>query len=509
MTDTTENTPENTWERTLHVIFWSLIFIVFPLGRLPDALVRAFPTSIADFREEEQVETLVPKVVTFVLLWTLGTGLVVWRARQLRGAGTPFSDLLPELVSSRARSTFVWLGAFILALITASLFSPANLNFGLPFLSNQAESVAIKLLESAWYSLALIAAVLASSRVLPLRVPLSLMIGGAVLVGLWTLTEAHGFEPMSLLDPQTQLRTNLLASMGHQAFVSAFVGVALVFWFSWRALAAQLRLIDAVLITVLAAALVASGGRAGLLAAVMTLSVFVGYIFYTQRYRKRVLLLSTLAFTAGFGVVQTSSHAQFRMGRFSAAVQGEDPNVSHRMVLWNVAAKAIVERPLTGHGAYALANVVWPLATPEQADTLMREFLSEDAAQDALRVGKLAIYTDPETGDLTLTAMNPYGVHNYFLDIAFASGIPAMLLFIGFLLSCAKLLYQAHTPLALATLLALATYLLYGMFWFATQNVDPLIWALIGLGIGSVPEAVPSTAADRQRRPRLEVAPSS
>ena len=44
-------------------------------------------------------------------------------------------------------------------------------------------------------------------------------------------------------------------------------------------------------------------------------------------------------------------------GRISAAVQGEDPNVSHRMILWSVATKAIVERPLTGYGAYALANV--------------------------------------------------------------------------------------------------------------------------------------------------------
>ena len=105
--------------------------------------------------------------------------------------------------------------------------------------------------------------------------------------------------------------------------------------------------------------------------------------------------------------------------------------------------------------------------------------------------------------------MNPYGVHNYFLDIAFASGLPALLLFYGLFCSPAlKLLYEARTPLALATLLALSTYLLYGMFWFATQNVDPLIWALVGLGIGSVPDA-PSREAVKPRQTRgLEAAPS-
>ena len=491
-------------ERTLHLLFWSLIFIVFPLGRLPDALVRAFPTSIADFQEEEQIETLVPKVITFVLLWALGVGLILWRAKRLREGGVPLSRLWSKLVPTPARRTFIWLGAFILALITASMFSPANLNFGLPFLSNQSESVVIKVLESAWYSLALIAAILASSRVLPPRVPLGMMVGGAALVGLWTILEAHGFEPMSLLDPQTQLRPNLLASMGHQAYVSAFVSVVLVFWFSWRVLEAKFNAVDGVLVTILAAALVASGGRAGLLAAVTMLTLFVGYLFYAKRHRKRVTVLCVLVVIAGFSVTQTSTHAQFRMGRLSAAVQGEDANVSHRMILWHVAAQAIRERPLTGHGAYALANLVWPLATPEQADTLMREFLPEKIAQDAFRVGKLAVYTDPETGNLTLTSMNPYGVHNYFLDIAFASGLPATLLFIGFVVSCFTLLYRAHTPLALATFLALAAYLLYGMFWFATQNVDPLVWTLVGLGIGSASSALPQAEAEQKQGVRLE-----
>ena len=106
------------------------------------------------------------------------------------------------------------------------------------------------------------------------------MLSGALLVGLWTIVEAHGLEPLSLLDPQTLLRPNLLASMGHQAYVAAFVGVALVFWSSWRLLSARLRPLDVVAITLLAAALVASGGRAGLLAAIIVLSLLLGYVFY-------------------------------------------------------------------------------------------------------------------------------------------------------------------------------------------------------------------------------------
>ena len=71
-------------------------------------------------------------------------------------------------------------------------------------------------------------------------------------------------------------------------------------------------------------------------------------------------------------------------------------------------------------------------------------------------------------------------------DIAFASGLPVLLLFLGFLLSTAWALLSARTPVALATLFALLTYLIYGLFWFATPNVDTLVWGLVGLGLGSL-----------------------
>ncbi len=181
----------------------------------------------------------------------------------------------------------------------------------------------------------------------------------------------------------------------------------------------------------------------------------------------------------------TSPHAQTRLERLGIAVQGQDPATSHRLIFWQVGLRAIFERPLSGYGIDAFGNAAWFFASPEEAREMITEFLPRETAEQSLRLGKLVLYRNPEAG-LVLAALEPYRIHNYLLDIAFASGVPVALLFMGFIAASLRALYRARTPLSLATALALLTYLLYGMAWFATPNVDPLVWGLLGLGLGSL-----------------------
>lgn len=116
---------------------------------------------------------------------------------------------------------------------------------------------------------------------------------------------------------------------------------------------------------------------------------------------------------------------------------------------------------------------------------MVTEFLPRETAETSLRIGRLVLYRGEDAG-LVLQSLDPYRVHNYLLDIAFASGVPVALLFLGFVAASLRALWRERTPLALATALALLTYLLYGMAWFATPNVDPLVWGLLGLGLGSL-----------------------
>ena len=460
-----------------HRIFWALLFVAFPLIIVPRELLSLVPGSVMTFPEDGFAEVLLPKLAVFAVLWGLGARqcYLLWRRE-----GFSVLDRAAPL-----RRPMTWLLLFLTASFVVSLLNPAPLGLSLPLVPSRYESILFKLLENAWYALTLLAATLTASRVLRPTWALHLMASGACLAGGWTLLEAYGIDPLRLVDADARVGINLQATMGHQSYVAAYLAAVLVFWVSWRLLVGRLRVVDGVVVGWLTAALVASGGRAGLLAAVFTLSVLAA-VWWRQRQRSRdLLVLGGIMILAGAAPLLTSPHAQVRLGRLGSAVQGQDPATSHRLIFWQVGVKAIWQRPLTGYGIDAFGNAAWFFATPEQADEMLTEFLPRQTAARALRLGNLALYRLPASGTLELQPVKPYRIHNYLLDIAFASGVPVLLLFLAFLASTGWTLYKARTPLSLATLFALATYMIYGLVWFATPNVDTLVWGLVGLGLGS------------------------
>ena len=463
--------------------------MAFPLAIMPKEVLALIPESVITFPKNGFAEVLLPKLVVFVCLWLVGAR----QAQRLTQRGE--SGVLSR--TSPLRRPLLWLLLFLAASFVVSLLNPAPLGLSLPLIPDRYESILFRLLESAWYALTLLTAVLSASRVLKLSWIYHLLALGACLAGLWALLEAYGVDPLRLIDPAARVGNNVQATMGHQSYVAAYLAVVLVFWVTWRLLGRQLRILDGFVIGLLSACLVASGGRAGLLAAVLSLTA-LGAVWFWRRGRSRYLfVLGGVMIIAGAVPLLTSPHARARLDKLSNAVQGTDPATSHRLIFWQVGVKAILDRPLTGYGIDAFGNAAWFFATPEQADEMLTEFLPPKTAARAFRLGNLALYRAPKSGMLELQPVKPYRVHNYFLDIGFASGIPVLLLFIAFLLSTGWALFKARTPISLATLLALLTYLVYGMVWFATPNVDTLVWGLVGLGLGSIwsPEIGPPTEA--------------
>lgn len=455
--------------------------MAFPLAIMPQEVLALIPESIVTFPRNGFAEVLLPKLSVFIVLWAIGARQAyrLLRYSALNGNNGVLSR------SSPLRRPLVWLLLFLAASFVVSLLNPAPLGLSLPLIPARYESILFRLLENAWYALTFLAAVLSASRVLALSWVYHLAALGACLAGVWALLEAYGVDPLRLIDPDARVGINVQATMGHQSYVAAYLAVVLVFWVTWRLLGRQLRLLDGFIIGLLTACLVASGGRAGLLAAALTLTL-LGVIWFRRQGRTRYLLLvGGVMLLAGMVPLLTSPHARARLDRLGNAVQGTDPATSHRLIFWQVGVKAILERPLTGYGIDAFGNAAWFFATPEQAQEMLTEFLPPKTAARALRLGNLALYRNPGAG-LELRPVKPYRVHNYFLDIGFASGIPVLLLFLAFLLSTGWALLKARTPVSLATLLALLTYLIYGLVWFATPNVDTLIWGFVGLGLGSL-----------------------
>ncbi|HEX7022226.1 MAG TPA: O-antigen ligase family protein, partial [Trueperaceae bacterium] len=387
------------------------------------------------------------------------------------------------------------LAFFLSGLLFTSLLTTGNLNFTLPGISSHFEGFVVGILEAAWFGLVPIGAGLMRARVVDARLPLALLTAGAVAAGSWVLLEAYGSGAFTLFAAGQQGH-NLAGTLGHQAYVAAFTGVALSFWVVRHALRGPLSPLHVLVSAVLMAALVASGGRAGLLATLFVLAVATAYAWRHGRGKQAVALLLPVLAVGGL-VTLTSHHAQKRVARIGTAIQGEDGSVNHRFIFWDIAQQAILDRPLAGYGAYALHYLAWEYASPEEARALLTEFLPRELAEQAVRIGKLAFYADPESGTLRVRVMNPYGVHNYLLDMALAHGLPTMVMFLAFLLSTASSLYRARTPVALAALAALGTYLLYGMFWFPTINVDPMIWGLVGIGLAAAGEPLAPASGER------------
>ena len=471
-----ERPPAPRYSRA-HRTFWALLFVAFPLVIVPKELLSLIPGGVLTFPEDGFAEVLLPKLAVFVTLWGLGArqSYLLWR-RHGFGVMTRAAPL---------RRPLTWLLLFLTASLVVSLLNPAPLGLSLPLVPSRFESILFRLLENAWYALTFLAATLTASRVLRPSWALHLMALGACLAGGWALLEAYGVDPLRLVDPDARVGINVQATMGHQSYVAAYLAAVLVFWVSWRLLEDRVRLLDGAILALLTAALVASGGRAGLLAAVLTLSVLAALWVWQRRRWRALFVLGGVMVTAGLVPLLTSPHAQGRLNRLGTAVQGQDPATSHRLIFWQVGVKAIRERPLTGYGIDAFGNAAWFFATPEQADEMLTEFLPRQTAARALRLGNLALYRLPASGTLELQPVKPYRVHNYLLDIAFASGVPVLLLFLAFLASTGWTLLRARTPLSLATLFALVTYMIYGLVWFATPNVDTLVWGLVGLGLGS------------------------
>jgi O-antigen ligase len=457
--------------RAAHLTFWALLFIAFPLAVTPKTWVDSVPADLVTLPQNGFAEVLIPKLLIFGAVWGLGVRLcLVYFRRQLPLGATPSPLYAP----------FCWLALFLAASLAVGLSNPSSLGLSLPGFASRYESVAFALLEAAWYALTMITAGLMASRVLREGVPLHLMALGACGVGFWTLLQAYGVDPLNLPAPGIGVGANVRASLGHQAYVAAFLAVVLVFWTNWRLLLDRVRALDMMIVALLTASLVASGGRAGLIAALVVLSGLA--VTQLRRSPRQLLLLGGVIMVASVLTLSTSPHAQGRLQRLSSAVQGDDPATNSRVVFWQLGLRAIAERPLMGYGVDTFGDVAWWFATPKQADALVKELLPREDAGGVLRIGKLALFR--KDGKLELGTLEPYRIHNYLLDLAFASGVPVTLLFLGFVLSSLHILFRTGTALSWATALALLTYLLYGAVWFATPNVDPLVWGLVGLGLG-------------------------
>ncbi len=462
-----------TGQRVASGIFWAALFLVYPLVLNYPLLVttRAAPNGALATVAAKAV-ALVALTILGILLWLITTPDLNLRDLGRRWAAQP--------------NHWKWLTIFLIVLVASGLFAIKGFFYAL-----QGDSVRYDglLFELCWYLMAALAAAMVRRSGDPVPA-LRWAAAGGLVIAAWATLQAYGIEPFYFLNHIFVLYTYGMpaASLGHQAIVAGYLATLTVIWSAWLVLEGgrqPKRLLGSWLIPpALTVGLVASGGRAGLVAAAVLWIVFLVAWGRQKPYRMVALWVSLSLLIAGMAVALTNHHGGHRIDSLAVAARGQNPSLNHRFITWEAGLKAILHRPITGYGPDAFAIEVWKYTSPAQARRLFTEFIPKAEAAHAVRKGTALVYVNPKIHRVGVLNMNYDKAHNYFIDLGVASGVVALALFIGYLLSSWRFLLRYGGAFGIATTLAILTFLLFAEAWFYTIDIDPMIWGLLGLGLG-------------------------
>ncbi|MEM7735391.1 MAG: O-antigen ligase family protein [Deinococcota bacterium] len=441
--------------------FWALVFVVFPLWFEPLTFSLGLPA---------QWSMLMPKASVLGLAWSVGLLAVMLTYQEY--------TLVRSVLAIR-RWPFVLNIFFALAvfLVINSWFLPGGVIINW-FGSFRVDGL---LLQAAWYSLSLLAAALIYRH--PTSHPLRWAVAGVLLAGMWTLLHAFSIQPVRIFNPAALDYGGAIGSIGNVGLNAAYLSVILT---AFLATQTRIRMSSLFVVALLAAAILATGNRSIPAALLLTFGSFVAYLFWKKQYTFARSLsiygITGLLAVGIFYINQPNTTSLFN--RLNATIQGRDNSFNVRRVFWQTSLRAISDQPLWGSGLNGLNYTFWREMPAQVQLPILRVKLPSEAENIILLPDAQVIYTLPGQGRRA-TTITVDKAHNYLLDIVIVSGWIAGSLFIVAVISGLYLLLRTYDLLARAVALSTIVYLLFGLTWFATLQVDPIVWTLFGVGIGS------------------------
>lgn len=198
---------------------------------------------------------------------------------------------------------------------------------------------------------------------------------------------------------------------------------------------------------------------------------------------RTTLPLAALALTGALaGTLYASLHAQ----QTKQIASGN--TLQTRTLLWTAAARATLERPLTGWGGGQYHHHWTGHLTPSELRRLTRmEFnLTLDRADGLFLHGA-------RNGEPVTMRILSWNAHNQVLNEAIRAGLPGAALYLALLFTALRGLRRTE-PAAVAVL----AYALFGLLWYAHPHVQGAVWALMGAAA-----AIPAARAHGAVRERL------
>lgn len=461
----------STWVDGLHYIFWILLFVVFPLFLDPFAFGKGRSVEYA---------ILIPKALILGITWIVG---IIALLSSYPGAS------FRTVVTGMKRWPFALQMMLVLGifLLVDSWLVPGDFAVNIIGSSIRFDGF---LVQAGWYMLALVAAGLVYAKGGEVRQPLRFLIAGALLSALWALAQTYGFEPVSLFYSGSITYNEDRVAYGPMALTgltAIHLAVALT---TFIVLQKRLRVFPALIVIVIAAALIATGNRTAPAALILTVGGLALSCLLQQRYRRvGVIALYTVVALGALILVQTTRSAPVeQLERTALLVRGSDTSFQTRVAFWTAGVRGIFDYPLTGLGPNGFNQVFWQHLSREEKLPIIRHDLPDGAKDITLSLRSLLSYRLPEQTSEDrpiLTTITMDKAHNYLLDMIIASGWPSAILFLSAVGTGIAMMLRSGRREARAIALATCVYLLFGLTWFATLLVDPIVWGLFGVGIGA------------------------
>jgi len=165
----------------------------------------------------------------------------------------------------------------------------------------------------------------------------------------------------------------------------------------------------------------------------------------------------------------------------------------NRAYLWKSAARATLDRPVTGWGGSGLVDTWADYLFPSEVKTVIK---SEYGVTVTKRVGPIFFIKD-EKGSKSFQTFDSFKSHDQYLETALLYGFPALLFYL-WILYLAFRQGRWKTPAGLGLL----AYGLFLFFWFLIPEIEGIYWVLVGLALASS-SVLPSSAI----KTRSETAP--
>lgn len=443
----------------LHSIFWFLLFVVFPLTVNPNA-----------FTISAEAYALLPKAL--VLAITCTVGIIALLLTYPKISFLSFA----KGIKRQPLTLLLWLMLCVFLLVDAFLVPGES---AINLLGSQGRLNGF-LLQAAWYALVPISAGLFCAHAKKNQVRWFIFIG-AFIAALWTLLQSYGFEPIMRAFSADLAAEGPLALTG---FTAAYLAVIIIVYL---ASTTTFRPFIALGIGLMSAALVSTGNRTAP-AALILIGIFFVILHLIQKkfYILRIVLLYIFVSIAFVGVWHiTNSRPIEQVERTARFVQGNDSSFQVRVILWQTALRGMVERPLMGHGANGFSEVFWRHASRDEKLFIVNTRLPAEATNIRFTNSPVVLYSLPNNETLVSATFNIDQAHNYLLDLAIASGLLSVGLFVAAVISGVVMMVRAGDCMARAVALGVCVYAIFGVTWFASLPVDPLVWGLFGIGVGS------------------------